>query len=984
MKNNKIIRPWKVGQTTHLFSIVLAAAFLFFGAINLSAQSPAILVQPISQSAAPGTRVTFNVTATGTGQLHYQWKKNGADLAGELSATLVIASVVAADAGDYAVIVSNAAASTTSAVARLTVGALQMPAILTPPTNQTVSAGATVTLRASASGSAPLSFQWKKNGIEIAGETSSTLTLDAVTSADAGDYSVVVSNSAGVAESSKGTLSVTIPTAPVIIIQPKNQTVSSGSQVTFSVAASGAGQLQYQWKKNGVDLALRTSAVLIITAATSLDAGAYTVLVSNSFGSTNSLAAQLVVDSAVPPAIVGQPGSQTLTAGAQLELSVDASGSAPLSFQWRKDGVALNGKTTASLVINNVTVADAGGYSVVVSNSVGSKVSSTASVSVVEPVPPPLILVQPVSQTARQGLRVAFTVVASGSGQLQYQWMKNGVNLTGQQSATFQIDGVASVDAGDYSVAISNSSGTTVSVAARLIVNSSDAPAIEIQPANQTVAAGTTVSFRVTAQGSGALSYQWKSNGVDIAGATQAVLVLENVQVSAAGKYQVVVSNSAGAAVSDEVSLVVAAGTTPGSPDTTFLGGSISNVTAMAVQADGKIVIVGSFTNIGGVSRDRVARLESNGALDASFAAALTVNGIVRDVTLQTDGKALIAGEFTSVAGTDRKGAARLNADGSLDASFTLSGGANGPVNVIEVQGDGKIVVGGEFTTMDGTPHPYLARMNANGSMDGSFRSATGLNAPVMDIAIQSDGKIVVAGSFTAAGGMTENGLARFGSDGSLDAVFQAGLASGANVHELELQVDGKIIVAGSFNSSGSVLRTNLARLNVNGSVDSNFNAQLSSSDEVNSIAVQGGGSILVAGKIGLLGGILPKLMVRLNANGGLDLSFDLLSQFNRPVADMAVQADGRILVAASSGIVRLMGEELLPSLRILSIAKSQNSVQISFATKVGKTYALETQTSITASTWNQLSTEVGSGEVKTFTDASATSAARFYRIREQ
>ena len=261
------------------------------------------------------------------------------------------------------------------------------PAITTQPASQTVTAGDTVAFTVVASGTAPLSYQWKKGGTDIPGANSSSLTLTGVTSADAGSYTVVVNNSAGSTTSSAAVLTVnSLGTAPVITTQPASQTVAAGDTVTFTIVATGTAPLSYQWKKGGNNIPGANSSSLTLTGVTSADAGSYTVVVSNSAGSTTSSAAVLTVNSVVvAPVITTQPSSKTVSAGANVTFTVVATGSSPLSYQWSKDGTAISGAMSSSLSLSNVQTNDAGSYLVMVSNAGGS-VTSAEAVLTVQPV----------------------------------------------------------------------------------------------------------------------------------------------------------------------------------------------------------------------------------------------------------------------------------------------------------------------------------------------------------------------------------------------------------------------------------------------------------------------------------------------------------------------------------------------------------------------------------------------------------------------
>jgi len=438
------------------------------------ATAPNITTQPASQTVTAGANVTFTVGASGTAPLSYQWRKNGGNIAGATRSSLTLSSVTSSDAGSYTVQVSNSAGSATSTAATLTVNpAAVAPSITTQPASQTVTAGANVTFTAAANGTAPLSYQWRKNGGNIAGATGTSLVLNSVTGSDAGSYTVRVSNSAGSATSATATLTVNpVVIAPSITTQPASQTVTAGANVTFTVGANGTAPLSYQWRKNGGNIAGATGSSLALNNVATTDAGSYTVQVSNSAGSATSATATLTVNALVTvPSITTQPANQTVTAGANVSFTVGASGTAPLSYQWRKNGADLIGATDSSLVRNNVTSTDAGTYAVRVSNAAGSVMSANATLTV-NPAPiAPSITTQPASQTVTAGANVTFTVVASGSAPLSYQWRKNGGNIPGATGNSLALNNVATADAGDYTVQVSNSAGSVTSAAATLTVN---------------------------------------------------------------------------------------------------------------------------------------------------------------------------------------------------------------------------------------------------------------------------------------------------------------------------------------------------------------------------------------------------------------------------------------------------------------------------------------------------------------------------------
>ncbi len=261
------------------------------------------------------------------------------------------------------------------------------PSLMSQPTSTTVTAGQTATFSALASGTAPLSYQWRKNSSNISGATAASYTTPATTNADNGaKFDVVVSNSAGSVTSSQATLTVNaVAVAPAITTQPSNQSVTAGQTAMFSVAATGTAPLSYQWRKNSSNISGAMAASYITPATTTTDSGSkFDVVVSNSVGSVTSGQATLTVNAAaVAPAITTQPSNQTVTAGQTATFSVAASGSAPLTYQWQKNATPITGATATSYT-TPVTATGASGelFRVVVSNSAGSATSNTATLTV--------------------------------------------------------------------------------------------------------------------------------------------------------------------------------------------------------------------------------------------------------------------------------------------------------------------------------------------------------------------------------------------------------------------------------------------------------------------------------------------------------------------------------------------------------------------------------------------------------------------------
>lgn len=463
-----------------------------------------------------GASVTLYATADGSPAPTFQWRKNGSPISGATSPTYVIPSANLADAGAYSVVASNNLGSATSPDEVLVVQAAVVvptntaPSIATQPATQTVASGGSATFTVVATGSPAPTYQWRKNDVEISGATSASLTLLAVTTSNAGTYTVLVSNVAGSVTSSDATLTVTEPSAgvgtgtggggtgtggggtgtidpgaggglpsggsttptitpdstPVISVQPvASQAVGEKSTVRMSVVASGSGTLTYQWRKNGVNVTGATGATLTLSSVTATDSGTYNVRVGNSAGTVVSTNSVLSVEAS--PVIVEQPAPQYVSEGAPARFSVSVAAVPSASYQWRKNGVNIAGATGSSLSLLGVSTGDVGTYSVVASNAVGSTSSAGATLGIAGP---PIITRQPLSRAVYSRTNVTFSVTAVGSPTPSYQWRKNGVNIAGATSATLQLKSVTRSDAGKYTVRVSNAIGWMISNAATLMV----------------------------------------------------------------------------------------------------------------------------------------------------------------------------------------------------------------------------------------------------------------------------------------------------------------------------------------------------------------------------------------------------------------------------------------------------------------------------------------------------------------------------------
>jgi uncharacterized delta-60 repeat protein len=342
---------------------------------------------------------------------------------------------------------------------------------------------------------------------------------------------------------------------------------------------------------------------------------------------------------------------------------------------------------------------------------------------------------------------------------------------------------------------------------------------------------------------------------------------------------------------------------TNGTLDTAFNPGSgfSSSVTSLALQPDGKLLVGGWFTTFNGTAQKHIARLNVEGTLDTGFTPPSTgFNNLVLSLAVQPDGKVLVGGWFSFFNGTALNRIARLNADGTLDTAFNPGRGFDGGVNSIALQADGKVLVGGGFSSFDGTARNYIARLNADGTLDATFTPGTGFNNGVNSLAVQADGKVLVGGSFTSFNGTSRNYIARLNTDGTLDMSFDPGTGLNSNVWAMALQPDGKVLLGGQFTSFNGSIQNYIIRLNSDGTQDTGFNTGTGFGSSVRSLAIQSDGRVLAVGDFTTFNGSTRNRIARLNANGTLDTAFNPGSGFNSSVLSLAVQKNGKVLVAGN------------------------------------------------------------------------------------
>ena len=339
--------------------------------------------------------------------------------------------------------------------------------------------------------------------------------------------------------------------------------------------------------------------------------------------------------------------------------------------------------------------------------------------------------------------------------------------------------------------------------------------------------------------------------------------------------------------------------------------GATTYVDDMLTLPSGQVVVVGPFVRFNGVVANRIARLTSTGAVDATFNAGSGANREIETVVAVAGGKLLIGGYFSTYNGNPCNGLARLNADGSYDPTFVHPLAANSDATNIVVQPDGRILLAGDVGNTNG-PNRGITRLLADGAADPSFTPPAALNASSVSslsgeaLQVQPDGKIVFITKPGQAGSGTA-GIGRLNADGSLDPTFQSGAGPNDKPRTLTLLADGKLLVGGGFSEFSGTINRPLVQLTGTGALDPSFQPLIQKQGSVEVVRQQADGTLVVGGNISEFNGQAVRNLVRLTTAGAVDGSFVTTSGFVRPVVDLALLADGRVLAASESGLRRFL-----------------------------------------------------------------------------
>jgi uncharacterized delta-60 repeat protein len=353
-----------------------------------------------------------------------------------------------------------------------------------------------------------------------------------------------------------------------------------------------------------------------------------------------------------------------------------------------------------------------------------------------------------------------------------------------------------------------------------------------------------------------------------------------------------------------------------------FGGGTRYNNTVFdtIIQSNGDISSVGLFTLYNSIGQSLISVLYSNGNIDSSFNQGTGFfNGLTYTIEQQKiDNKLVVGGSFTTYKGaTTKKGIIRLNLDGSVDSSFNNapdfeSFGPPGPtwypgsVLAIKTQLDGKIVLGGTFTRLNGTlTYNRIVRLNSDGSIDGGFTIGSGFDNNIYQhgIQLQSDNKLIINGAFNTYNGISANNIIRLNTDGTKDTSFNYGTGFGRTglnplAYASDFQSSGKIITVGIFERYNGNTSNNIVRINTDGSIDNTFTIGTGLNAVALCVKVQSDDKILIGGVFTSYNGNASNKIVRLNSNGTYDNTFNVGTGFNNTVNTIVIQSDGKIVVS--------------------------------------------------------------------------------------
>jgi uncharacterized delta-60 repeat protein len=635
----------------------------------------------------------------------------------------------------------------------------------------------------------------------------------------------------------------------------------------------------------------------------------------------------------IAPTIAQQPVGTSILSGGSYVLSVRASGTGPYTYQWKKDGVDVVGATSSILVLGSVTASNAGTYTVVVGNGVGSPVTSAPALVSLGAVP--AFATSPANATVTNGGTVTLSVTTSGTVPFTYVWKLGGVDVPNATGSSLTLSNIQASNLGSYTVVASNALGTSPLSAAGVLTSAPTSSAFVADPnfARPEFRHGT-IPGRVTAGTASGKLYASFVNGALLSGVSnQRAGAL--IRLNAGGSYDSSFNTgsflTSAWAVAEQVDGKVLAGglasfendntgpenfrvwrfTSTGTVDATYKSPVLSAIPRyMTLQPDGKLLVALSSgtTNQNGGIASALFRLNNDGTRDTNFTEPnLGGGGVFATILVDASNNIIIGGTFTTVNGVARAGVARLTSNGTLDTTFvpagyTFNGGSQQIRGLgLQTQGAnaGKILVAGGAINVSGTNRPVI-RLNANGSFDNTFTLQT--NAAV----IGANGarsrllNVLPDDSFT----IVSAAVTRLTANGAIDGTFTGPALSGESFW-METLADGSVVFSPDFGTTvNGTSASNLVRLTNTGAVDGAFAVPAFNFEAYPSDAtILPDGKILTWGRFESVGGTSRAGVARFNIDGSLDSTFVPASVPNFYNVSSAVPAaDGSVLIATQAG----------------------------------------------------------------------------------
>lgn len=561
--------------------------------VSLTVDEPvSITLHPVSDEICEGQNTSFSVNATGTG-LSYLWYIDGAPIApAETGTSYIIANaVIGTHNGAYYCEVSNGCTSENSNTVNLIVNETITILAIDQPTDVADCEGALVNFTVNPSTGTNLSYQWRKDGVDIfdvgtvSGTSTNTLTITGVVVGDQADYSCYVNNVCDASTSLSGTL--TVSEAIAVTAHPQTQTGCSGDPLNLVTIATGTN-LTYLWYIDGAPVPAETNSVFAIGSYTlGGDDGTYYCEIKNSCGITNTNDA--IVTDGVSTLITTDPTNELRCVGGVVSFNVVSTGT-NLTYQWQKDGANLvdDGRITSTnsntLSIINIVTTDLGEYSCDVTGDCGTVTSLGATLTVSRP---PVISTQPISDTVCDAGIATFNIVTTGDN-LTYQWQLDAVVQVGETNTSITIDPATSADDGVYNCIVTNiACGSVTSTSADLVVYDN---LVIVDPVPQTVCEGANIVFTAGITGPPDLSTQWFKDGValvnggQISGAQSNTLGVNSIVEANQGAYYIDITSRCGSFPSNIANLTVDENVTITIHPTSFsvLNGNDANFSVVA------------------------------------------------------------------------------------------------------------------------------------------------------------------------------------------------------------------------------------------------------------------------------------------------------------------------------------------------------------------------------------------------------------------